>query len=83
MREPATKHTQGLVSEREYEALLAYQGVSITAKAQSSAVRELLAFALTRLGWLDDGSNGNITTLVAQNQKPKQTKAKHEKQRTQ
>jgi len=71
MREPATKHIQSLVSEREQAALCDYKAVSMTAKADSSAIRELLAFALTELGWLDDSCNGNITSLVRNNKKPK------------
>lgn len=73
MREPAIEHVQSRVSTRERAALAAYQTVSVTAKAEASAIRELLEFALTELGYLSEGCNGNITTLVRHNKKQQTT----------
>lgn len=64
MREPATVHLQSLVSENEHEALRGYLAKTVTAKGTSSAIRELISFALTELGYMSEDCNGNITSLV-------------------
>jgi len=80
MRDPVTKHAQGFVTAKESDAVDAYVKATLSANSKSSAVRELIVFALLELGWLEE-CNGNITAesirqMNSNKNKPKTTKTK-------